>query len=134
MPTAPSFLPASGIRDNHHRGSASDFLREKIQPGSALSIVSAYFTIYAFEALQNEQSGIDGLRFLSGEPRFVSAPDPQKTHKKSFRIEDTGLSLQNRLGQKKAAQACDRWIENNIIIYSQSDFFYVHCVLISRRI
>ena len=42
---------AHGIRDNHKRGRVSDFLIEKAAPGSALSIVSAYFTIYAYEAL-----------------------------------------------------------------------------------
>jgi len=66
-------LPISGIRDNHQRGSVGDFLREKIQTDSALSIVSAYFTIYAFEALQNELTAIDSLRFLFGEPRFVQS-------------------------------------------------------------
>jgi hypothetical protein len=43
---------SSGIRDNHKRGSVADFLRAKIQPGSRLSIVSAYFTIYAYDALK----------------------------------------------------------------------------------
>jgi hypothetical protein len=37
----------SGIRDNHRRGAVGDFLKEKIKKGSELSIVSAYFTIYA---------------------------------------------------------------------------------------
>ena len=37
-------LPASGIRDNHHRGNVGSFLQDKIQSGSRLSIVSAYFT------------------------------------------------------------------------------------------
>ena len=64
MPNAQPHLPISGIRDNHRRGSVGDFLRERIQTDSALSIVSAYFTIYAFEALQNELTAIDSLRFL----------------------------------------------------------------------
>ena len=37
----------SGIRDNHCHGSVVQFLRDKTSPGSWLSIVSAYFTIYA---------------------------------------------------------------------------------------
>ena len=40
--------PNSGIRDNYKRGTVGNFLKEKIQSGSSLSIVSAYFTIYAF--------------------------------------------------------------------------------------
>lgn len=41
----------SGIRDSHRRGAVGDFLKEKIKNGSALSIVTAYFTIYAQEVL-----------------------------------------------------------------------------------
>lgn len=42
----------SGIRDNHLRGTVGSFLQERIQSGSKLAIVSAYFTIYAFDALK----------------------------------------------------------------------------------
>lgn len=41
----------SGIRDNHSRGNIGDFLREKIRAEADLSFVSAYFTIYAYEAM-----------------------------------------------------------------------------------
>ena len=44
----------SGIRDNLLRGTVHDFLKREIQSGSALSIVSAYFTIYAYERMQHE--------------------------------------------------------------------------------
>jgi hypothetical protein len=54
----------SGIRDNHQRGSVGDFLREHVRPDAHLSIVSAYFTIYAYEALRSQLDGIADLRFL----------------------------------------------------------------------
>ncbi|MBI5678702.1 MAG: hypothetical protein HZC52_09520 [Planctomycetes bacterium] len=41
----------SAIRDNRDRGFVGEFLTEKILPGSKLLAVSAYFTIYAYEAL-----------------------------------------------------------------------------------
>jgi hypothetical protein len=66
----------SGIRDNHRRGSVAQFLKDKIGPGSRLSIVSAYFTIYAYDALATELNQIEGLRFLFGEPSFINALDP----------------------------------------------------------
>ncbi len=47
----------SGIRDNHSRGSVGEFLRDKIKRGAKLSVVSAYFTIYAFEALKSIATG-----------------------------------------------------------------------------
>ena len=53
-------------------GTVADFLQDKIQDGSDLSIVSAYFTIYAFDKLRDELTGIKGLRFLFGEPSFIN--------------------------------------------------------------
>ena len=56
----------SGIRDNHRRGNVADFLKAKVQTGSRLSVVSAYFTIYAYEALKDKLDNIEHLDFLFG--------------------------------------------------------------------
>jgi SNF2 family DNA or RNA helicase len=119
-------LPASGIRDNHRRDSVGNFLRDKIQSGSRLSIVSAYFTIYAFEALKAQLIGIEDLQFLFGEPRFVRSLDPDKTDKKSFQIEDDGLHLQNRLEQKRVARECADWIQAKVQIRSVKQTNLLH--------
>lgn len=111
-------LGSSGIRDNHRRGSVGDFLRDKIKLGSHLSIVSAYFTIYAYEALRQHLDGIEHLRFLFGEPRFLQSLDPDKRDTKAFAIDADGLALQNRLQQKRIAKACADWIENKVDIRS----------------
>src|SRR5690348_2267144 len=109
---------SSGIRDNHDRGSVGDYLKDNIQPGSILHIVSAYFTIHAFDALREELQHIDHLQFLFGEPRFISSLDPDKTDKKSFQIEDQGLSLRQHLEQREVARACAEWIEKKVEIRS----------------
>ena len=114
----PSSLKTSGIWDNHHRGSIGDFLKEKILPGSKLSFVSAYFTIYAYAALKNQLDEIDHLQFLFGEPQFIKSLDPDRTEKKAFRIEDEALSLANRLEQKRAAKECSDWLKNKVEIKS----------------
>ena len=119
-------MPLSGIRDNHRRGTVGSFLQENIAAGSKLAIVSAYFTIYAFEALQQELSSIEELRFLFGEPRFVRALDPEKTDKKSFKIEDEGLTLQNRLQQKRIARECAEWIREKTQIRSLKQANLLH--------
>ena len=80
--------PISGLKDNHRRGKVGDFLRGKLRPGAELSFVSAYFTIYANEALRAELDQIGHLRFLFGEPRFVQSLDPSKTEEKAFGIVD----------------------------------------------
>jgi hypothetical protein len=57
----------SGIRHNHRRGVCADFLKARIHFGSRLSVVSVYFTIYAYEALLEHLDHIDHLDFLFGE-------------------------------------------------------------------
>ena len=91
----PSLSTSSGIRDNHKRGAVADFLKAKIRSGSRLSVVSAYFTIYAYDALREHLDQVDHLDFLFGEPRFIASLDPDKTEKKAFIIEGTGLHLAN---------------------------------------
>ena len=109
---------SSGIRDNHSRGNVADFLIEKLSAGSELSVVSAYFTIYAYEALRGQLEEIDNLKFLFGEPRFITSLDPEKTDKKSFKIEDEHLELSNRLNQKEVARRCADWISRKVEIRS----------------
>lgn len=65
----------SGIRDNHKRGVVADFLKAKIHSGSRLSVVSAYFTIYAYDALREHLDQIDPLDFLFGDTDSLPAPD-----------------------------------------------------------
>ena len=108
----------SGIRDNHKRGVVADFLKAKIHSGSKLSVVSAYFTIYAYDALREHLDQIDHLDFLFGEPRFISSLDPAKTDKKTFKIEDEGLQLANRLEQKRVARDCAEWMRQKVDIRS----------------
>ena len=102
----------SSIRDNHKRGSVGDFLKSKIENGSSLSIVSAYFTIHAFQALKESLTKIKELRFLYGEPRFIKNLDPEKTDKKAFKIEGEteGLKFDDLLKQNWIAKECAAWI------------------------
>ncbi|MBD1811078.1 phospholipase D-like domain-containing protein [Microcoleus vaginatus DQ-U2] len=121
-----SSLPKSAIRDNRHRGTVGDFLKAKVEENSTLSIVSAYFTIYAFDALKEQLLSIKSLKFLFGEPRFIKSLDPSKTDKKAFQIEDEGLQLQNRLEQKRVAKECAEWIEKQVQIRSVKQSNLLH--------
>jgi hypothetical protein len=106
----------SGLRDNHTRGTVAAFLKEKIQDGSILSVVSAYFTIYAYDALKEWLDRVDHLDFLFGEPSYVNRLDPAKTEKKTFVIDSNGLALSSRLQQKRVARECAAWIEQKVDI------------------
>lgn len=114
----PSPVNNSGLRDNYSRGKAADFLEAKIQEGSRLSIVSAYFTIYAYEALKAVLDRIEHLDFLLGEPASANRLDPAKTEKKSYLIDADGLKLANKLQQKRVAKDCADWIERKVDIKS----------------
>jgi SNF2 family DNA or RNA helicase len=118
--------PSSGIRDNHSRGSVADFLNLKVCEGSKLSIVSAYFTIHAYEALRTRLEGIENLQFLFGEPRFIASLDPEKNERKHFSIDDDGLELSNRLVQRKVAFDCANWIKEKVQIRSVVDANFLH--------
>ena len=110
----------SSIRDNHKRGSVGDFLKSKIEGGSSVSIVSAYFTIHAFQALKESLTEIKELRFLYGEPRFIKSLDPEKTDKKAFKIEGEaeGLRFDDKLKQNWVAKECAAWIREKVQIRS----------------
>ena len=106
-------------------GTVADFLRDKIRDGSDLSIVSAYFTIYAFDKLRDELTNIKGLRFLFGEPSFIHL-DPDKTESKAFQLTESGLTLQNYLPQKEVARACANWMEEKVEIRSVRKSNFLH--------
>jgi hypothetical protein len=109
--------PRSGIRDNRPaRGTVASFLKEKIRFGSDLSVVSAYFTIYAYDAMKDTLGQIDHLDFLFGEPSFVNRLDPNKTENKSFIIDSGGLEIANKLQQKRVAKECADWIGQKVDI------------------
>ena len=117
---------ASGIRDNHKRGIVADFLKAHIRQESHLSIVSAFFTIYAYDLLKEHLDRIDSMDFLFGEPRFVGALDPDKTEKKSFVIEPDGLKLAHVLKQKRIARECADWIRDKVSIKSIKHANFLH--------
>ena len=114
------------IRDNHDRGTVGDFLKSNIENGSSLSVVSAYFTIHAFEALKAHLWEIDGLRFLFGEPDFIKNLDARNTDPKAFKIEDEGLQLDKPLQQRPIAQECADWIKDKVEIKSTRQSNLLH--------
>ena len=116
----------SGIRDNLLRDTVHDFLQQEIKNGSALSIVSAYFTIYAYEKMQHSLNKIEELRFLFGDPDFVKRMDPNNTDKKAFDITDTGLELNQQLRQKPIAKACAQWIKEKVEIRTTRESNLIH--------
>ena len=105
-----------GIRDNHARGAVADFLKAKVKSGTTLSVVSAYFTIYAYHELKEVLDRIEHLDFLFGEPSFINQLDPDRTAKKAFIMSSEGLQLANKLQQKRVAKECSEWMREKVHI------------------
>ena len=118
----------TGLRDNHSRGSAGDFLRDQIQPGSELSFVSAYFTIHAYAALKEPLEAADHLRFLFGEPKSVTSLEKDGKDARHFVLgnQNQDLNLSNQLTQKQVARECAAWIRDKVEIRSVTRSGFLH--------
>ncbi|MBL7894519.1 MAG: NgoFVII family restriction endonuclease [Bacteroidia bacterium] len=118
----------SSIKDNHKHGSVGKFLVDNIKKDANLSIVSAYFTIYAYSHLKDQLENIEHLKFLFGEPTFIKSLDPNKTNKREFKIEDSQIviPIESRLTQKSVAKACSDWIKKKVDIKSMVKPNFLH--------
>lgn len=118
----------TSIRDNRQRGSVGNFLKKNIESNSKLSIVSAFFTIYAYQKLKNELDSIDHLNFLFGEPTFIKSVDPNTTKAKEYMIDDGKLviPIKKRLQQKAVSKECAQWIREKVNIKSMVEPDFLH--------
>lgn len=109
------------ILDNKTQGKVIDKLKENIKTGTKLSIISAYFTIYAYEELRKELNKIDGLKLLFSEPTFIK---DKKDINREFKLSgsyERGLAgdryemkLKNELKQSEIAKECANWIKEKV--------------------
>ena len=109
------------ILDNKTQGKVIDKLKENIKTGTKLSIISAYFTIYAYEELRKELNKIDSLRLLFSEPTFIKK---KKDINREFKLSgsyERGLAgdryemkLKNELKQSEIAKECAEWIKEKV--------------------
>ena len=111
-------LTFSRLLDNHIRGSVGEFLQDKICDGSNLSVVSAYFTIYAYDALKPQLENIEGMQFLFGEPNFIKTLDPTRDKAPAFRVENDAMMLESQLRQSRVARDCASWMTRKVEIRS----------------
>ncbi len=104
-----------------------DFLRRNIKAETDLAIVSAYFTIYAYEALRDELEQAGTTRFLYGDPTATSTPDTGDDSVKSFKLNEEGnMELQQALKQKLLARACEKWIQQKVEIRTIKQANFLH--------
>jgi hypothetical protein len=91
--TPPPSPPGTSLRDNHRRGTVADFLRHQLRPGAKLDLVTAYFTVFAYDRLRTELESLDRVRLLFGEAAFIKNLDPVKANNAAYVLKDDGLAL-----------------------------------------
>ena len=122
----PPPLVNSGIRDNHSRGSVGAFLRQQLKPGADLDLVTAYFTIFAYDKLRTELNQLGRIRLLFGEAAFIKALDPDMKDGAAYVLKDDGLTLANGLNQRHLAQACAAWMRDKVEVRSVTRTGFLH--------
>ncbi|MDD9811539.1 MAG: helicase-related protein [Gammaproteobacteria bacterium] len=116
------------ILDNHSRvSSVGAHLRGLLGDGAhTLRIVSAYFTIHAYEGLMRELENVDTVRFLYGDPGSVGEVDPGEKKNKGFDLSEQGLLPQQLLRQKRLAKDCEKWIKERVKIRTIKQVNFLH--------
>ncbi|MFA4930275.1 MAG: helicase-related protein [Patescibacteria group bacterium] len=108
------------VLDNK-KSKVSDVLLAEIKDKAKLSVISAYFTIYAFEKLKKSLSKIDSLRFLFVEPTFTKEQEETREfyidkldREKQLSGTQYEIKLRNELTQSKVAKECADWIRSKV--------------------
>lgn len=119
----------SRILDNKQMGSVGEALQDNLNNNSKLSIISAYFTIYAYQHLKKELSKIDSMRLLFSEPNFLKEKKELKREyqligkEKSLSGDKFEIKLKNELNQTEIAKECAEWIRKKVEIKAYDSKF-----------
>jgi ERCC4-related helicase len=112
--------------DNQEENVAS-FLHKHLKEGSALRLVSAYFTIHAYAGLRHALEQLKYVRFLFGEPRFIQKINSKDIDFHPFEIRGERIKPSNALKQSAIACACQAWIQKgNVEIKSVKQAGLLH--------
>lgn len=115
--------PPKVLDNKKHR--VVDELKEELNKGSKLSIISAYFTIYAYAELKKELSKIENMRFIFTEPTFVHKEQElireyyiERNPEKKISGNEFEIKLRNEMKQAAIAKECAQWLEKKAEIKS----------------
>ncbi len=128
MSSKESITKLPSVVDNLNHGNVGRFLSENIKPSASLSIVAAYFTIFAYKQLKTELGEIKDLRFLFGEPAFIKSISGDSSNRKNAEILDEAISVavDERLRQKNLAIECAEWLKAKAEIRSMVKPNFLH--------
>jgi Superfamily II DNA/RNA helicases, SNF2 family len=95
---------------------------------SSLSVISAYFTIYAFSNLKRKLEHINQMRLIFTRPTFVKKDNDIKrqyyiepNHEKEINGNEFEIKMRNQLTGPHLAKECADWISNKVQFKSNKD-------------
>ena len=110
------------ILDNKSQGFVYEELEESIKKGSKLSVISALFSMYAYDALKEDLNKIDNMRFIYTKPSFIKNNEKEA---REYYIEnnsifgnDFEIKLKNEMTQSAISKEFSEWIREKCEIKS----------------
>ena len=96
---------SSGILDNKSLGNVVSELKENIADRCTLSVVSALFSLYAYDELKRELSKINNFRLL------VPSLNDEESFLNNLHGNNLDRRLRNRLDVARIARDCSEWLK-----------------------
>lgn len=107
--------------DNKWNGRVIEELTANLKKGSRMSVISAYFTIYAYAELKRELSRLDNFQFIFTEPTYINRDSTlireyYLDHPETSELagNDFEIKLRNEMKQASIAKECAKWLEKKV--------------------
>jgi|AntRauTorcE11897_2_1112592.scaffolds.fasta_scaffold03999_3 SNF2 family DNA or RNA helicase len=115
--------------NNHKSGQVGEFLKENVNNGANVDMVSSIFTLYAFDKLKKQLNQTSTVRLLYNEPTFLDNFSFVDKDSKVFVLEmknrernmsefDLEIALKNKLNQPTVAQEFYNFIQDKVSVKS----------------
>ena len=111
--------------DNKNQNTVFNELNQYVNFNSRLSVISGYFSIYAYYKLKDKFEQIDNMRFIFTVPSFIKNKDNTETREYKISQTEQGifgneyeLKLKNEMTQSAITLKCAEWIKNKVEVKS----------------
>ncbi len=109
-------MKAPKILDNKSVGFVYEELQDSLRKGSKLSIISAYFSMYAYDMLKKDLNKIDNMRFIYTKPTFTKNKEKEA---REYYIDNNDIfgneyeiKLKNEMTMSSISRECYNWIKS----------------------
>jgi len=119
---------SAGILDNKSLGNVVSELKGNIAAGCSLSVVSALFSLYAYDELKKELSKVSGCRLLV--PRHADGEDVFK----NLPGNHLDRHLRNQLDVTRIARECSEWLKRKCEVRELSSSVHQNLIHLSHAV